>query len=142
MPLSYEEYNETRFEAYCKTCIDNAVLKERIRKTKRAKWEQSFSELKESLLCGIVREFIAPYEEEKEGAVFEVRGFTFCVHDEGIGRALSRLLPKDRAIILLYYFGDMNDRAVAEMMNLTRATVERHRQAAQEMIKKMLESEE
>lgn len=139
---SYEEYNEICFEAYCKSCIDNAVLKERKRKAARAKWELSFSEIKESFLREITSERIHPYEDYDEDEVdttFVVRDAVFRVHDERIGRALLYLLPRDREIILLYYFGNMNDRAVADALKLTRATVERRRKKAQEMMKEMLE---
>lgn len=139
MPQSYEEHNEIRFEAYCKTCIENAVLKERKRKAARAKWELSFSELKESFLCEITSERIHPYEEDEADTIFVVRDAVFHVHDERIGRALLYLLPKDREIILLYYFGNMNDRAVADTLKMTRATVERRRRKAQEMMGRMLE---
>lgn len=139
MSQSYEEYNETRFEAYCKTCIENAVLKERMRKASRAKWELSFSELKESFLREMASECIHPCEENEVDTVFVVRDAVFHVHDERIARMLPYLLPKDREIILLYYFGNMNDYAVANTLNLTRATVERRRRKAQEMMRRMLE---
>ena len=141
MCLSYEEVNEVQFETYCKTCIDNAVLKERMRMVARSKWELPFSEMEEASLYALTSAMNCQDEEDENDAdaVFVVRGSTFYVHDERIGRALSCLLPKDRDIVLLYYFGNMSDRAVAEALKLKRATVERRRRAAQEMIRRLLE---
>lgn len=48
--IQYEKFNESKFEAYCKKCIDNAVLKERQRKAVMGKTELSFSDLTDSLL--------------------------------------------------------------------------------------------
>ena len=137
MANRFEQYNEKTFEAYCKTSIDNAVLKERRRKTMRSQWEQSFSALPDELIASFVDKS-ADFEPE-EYQVFIVRGKEISVYHSGLAQALSLLMPRDREIVLLYYFLDMNDEEIACHIGATRATVQRRRNRATNRLKQLLE---
>ena len=111
MVTRYERFNEMLFESYCKTCIDNAISKS----------QAGLEEI----------------EEEHED--FFIRGNMFRVRNRRIGRALTYLLPRDREIILLYYFAEMNDDEIAAELRMSRATVQRRRTLAKLKSKDLLE---
>lgn len=140
MPTDYERFNEMLFESYCKTSIDNAISKERKKKYERAKWERPLSALTDTELYQLtgegrefdtVEDFMTVYTHED---VFRVR-------DLQIGRALSCLLSRDREIVLLYYFAEMNDTEIAARLRIPRATVQRRRTRAKEKLRDLIEGE-
>lgn len=132
----YETYNEMTFEAYCKTAISRSVLKERLRKAERGKHEQTFTD-------AILREF--SYEntgiEQTETAcrTFYVRGVAVPVHGEKLGQALSYLMPRDREIVLSYFFLGLTVKGIAQRLEITPATVTRRRKAAVTKLHDLLE---
>ena len=78
-------------------------------------------------------------EVEEAHERFFVRGNIFQVQDPRIGQAISYLLPRDREIILLYYFAEMNDDEIANELRISRATVQRRRTLAKLKLKELLE---
>lgn len=70
---------------------------------------------------------------------YHIQGQTIQIKDQKLGQALSGLLPRDREIILLYYFLGLRDEAVAKRLNMSRATVQRRREKAQKKLKTILE---
>ena len=139
MKTRYERFNELIFESYCKTCIDNAIAKERKRKYILAQRERSISALTDAELYMLSKDQKEFEKVEEEHENFFVRGNTFQVQDQHIGRALSYLLPRDREIILLYYFAEMNDDEIADELRISRATVQRRRTLAKLKLKELLE---
>ena len=139
MTTRYERFNELIFESYCKTCIDNAIAKERKRKYILAQRERSISVLTDAELYTLSQNQTEFEEVEEEHERFFVRGNTFQVQDSRIGQALSYLLPRDREIILLYYFAEMNDDEIADELRISRATVQRRRTLAKLKLKDLLE---
>ena len=138
MTNRYESFNEIIFEAYCKTAIDNAVLKERMRKARRSQWEQSLAVLSDAVLYALSREE-PESEPEEEAVMFRVQERAIPVCHRELGQALLYLLPRDREIVLLYYFEDMKDEEIARTIAVGRATVQRRRNAAVKKLKSLLE---
>ena len=58
-----------------------------------------------------------------------------------LGEALRNLSDKKREIILLYYFMNMNDTEIAELLKLNRSTVYRHRTSGLNLIKNFMEEQ-
>ena len=139
MTTRYERFNELIFESYCKTCIDNAIAKERKRKYILAQRERSISALTDAELYMLSKDQKEFEKVEEEHENFFVRGNTFQVQDPRIGQAISYLLPRDREIILLYYFAEMNDDEIANELRISRATVQRRRTLAKLKLKELLE---
>ena len=139
MTTRYERFNELIFESYCKTCIDNAIAKERKRKYILAQRERSISALTDAELYTLSKDQPEFEEIEEEHEDFFVGGSMFQVRDQRIGRALAYLLPRDREIILLYYFAEMNDDEIAGELRISRATVQRRRTLAKLKLKDLLE---
>lgn len=140
MTNRYESFNEMMFEAYCKTVIDNAVLKERMRKARRSQREQSLAVLSDAVFYALSREE-PECDPVEETLIFHVRERAISVCHRELGQALLHLLPRDREIVLLYYFEDMKDEEIARVIAVGRATVQRRRNAAIKKLKSLLEVE-
>lgn len=138
MTNRYESFNEMMFEAYCKTAIDNAVLKERMRKTRKSQREQSLTVLTDAVLYALRREE-PECDPVEEPVTFRVKERAIPVCHRELGHALLYLLPRDREIVLLYYFEDMKDEEIAQTIAVGRATVQRRRTAAVKKLKDLLE---
>lgn len=140
MTARYEVFNEITFEAYCKTTIDRAILKGRKEKSKRASWELSLSDLTDALLHGLCADH--PVEDAVQRSmqrpfVFQVRDVEIVVHDPDLGQALSFVPPQKRDV-LLYYFADMSDAAIARKLGIGKSTAQRRRVSAEDILKRFL----
>ena len=133
----YEDYNEMLYEAYCKAAIDNAILKARQKKAAHGQLVSSLSDLSDAELLALAEEWEP--ELPDDFFTYQIQGQAIQIKDQKLGQALSSLLPKDREIILLYYFLGLLDEAVANRLNMSRATVQRRREKAQKKLKMILE---
>lgn len=68
-------------------------------------------------------------------------GLHFIVCDQGVYDALMTLPGAKRKIVLLSYFGEMNDREIGDALGTGRANVQYHRSRALAMMRKTLEQE-
>lgn len=71
---------------------------------------------------------------------FYVRGVAVPVHGEKLGQALSYLLPRDREIVLSYFFLGLTVKRIAQRLEITPATVTRRRKIAVAKLRDLLES--
>lgn len=139
MTTRYEAFNEVTFEAYVKSAIDRSILKERLKKAERGQWEQPYSALTDAMLYELSHEDAGISQAERSCRVFQAQGVTVPVYSEELGQALSYLMPRDREIILLYFFvGEKTDR-IAHMMGIDPTTVWRRRKAAMQKLRELLE---
>ena len=139
MTPRYVRFNEMMFEVYCKTSIDNAIARERRRKAERAKWEQPFSALPGDVLYSIGRTDPNLDSAEASPTAFCVRGMRVLVNDPPLGQALSFLLPRDREIVILYYFIGMERGEIAHELDISKATVSRRLRNAEARMRTFLE---
>lgn len=136
----YEKFNEMTFEAYCKKAIDNAVKKERQKKAARGKLEQSLSALTDSVLYALSVENKDTEQNEEPCCVFHVREMDFPICDSKLSAALSYLMPRDREIVLLYFFKGLKDADIAPLVHTSRSTVGRRRKAAMVRLRELMEN--
>ena len=140
MTTRYEAYNEMTFEAYCKTAISRSVLKERLRKAEQGKHEQSLSIVTDAMLYELSLGDTGIEQAETACRTFYVRGVAVPVHGEKLGQALSYLMPRDREIVLSYFFLGMTIKSIAHLLGVTPATVTRRRKATVSKLRGLLES--
>lgn len=140
MATQYETFNEMTFEAYARSAIRRSVLKERIKKTTRSKREQSYSVLTDAMLYALSPEDEGMNRAEANCRVFYVRDIKIPVYGEVLGEALSYLLPKDREIILLYFFRQAKTDEIARRLKICPGTVRRRRKAALQKLRDYLEA--
>lgn len=140
MATQYEMFNEITFEAYARSAISKSVLKERIKKTTRSKVEQSYSMLTDTMLYALSAEGEGMNCVEESRRIFQVQGIEIPVYGESLGQALSYLLPKDRAIILLHFFRQVKTNEIARRLKTSPSTVRRRRKAALRKLRDYLEA--
>lgn len=140
MATRYELFNEVTFVAYVKSAIDRSVLKERIKKAERNRLEQPYSVLTDAMLCDLSHEDSEISRVERNCRTFQTQGINVPIYNEKLGEALSCLMPRDREIILLYFFIGTKTQAIARIMNISPATVRRHRKTAIRKLRDYLEA--
>lgn len=140
MDKRYMQFNEITFEAYIKSAVNKSVLKARLKKAERGKLEQTFSMLSDAVLYTLAAEGTAAERAEMDCRVFEVRGIHIRVYGYELGQALSFLLPKDREIILLYFFLGLSDQRIARVTGTSRTTIQRRRTEALGKLQDLLEA--
>ena len=78
-------------------------------------------------------------EYEAEHEHFSLYGYDIAVKDTLLAEALKELSDRKRNVILLSYFMEMSDAAIARKMNLVRSTVHEHRTRSLELLKQIME---
>lgn len=135
----FEKFNEMLFESYCKKSVSNAINKERERKATKGKLELSFSVLTDVALYALSTKNDRTSQPEKPCQIFSVQKMNIPIFHEKLGQALSHLMPKDREIILLYFFKGLKDVEVAPLVHMSRPTVSRRRKAAMKRLRELME---
>ncbi len=136
----FEQFNEMMFEAYCKKAVSNAAKKECQKKAARGLMEQSLSELTDATLYGVVAESGEVEQPEEPCQIFYVQEMNIPVYEPELSKALSYLMPKDREIILLYYFKGLKDAKIALLVHMGVSTVSRRRRAATKRLRELIEN--
>lgn len=135
----FEKFNEMLFESYCKKSIVNAIKKGREKKTERWKLEQPFDLLTDAALYALSAYNEETPQSEQPCHIFRIQEMNFPIYNQKLSRALSHLLPKDREIVLLYFFKGLKDSRVAPLVHMSRATVARRRKAAMKQLRELME---
>ena len=120
----------------CKTVLRNEAI-DAIRERKyRRKHEVTFSELspQEENQLYTCDQYFANDEAEKS---FFVAGKEITA--KMLADALHSLPEEKRQAVLLYYFFDMSDKEIAELMKIPRSTVQFRRTSSFELLKRFLE---
>lgn len=125
------------FCAFCRRTLRNARTDIMRRQAREAKRETTFSDMREEELNRLT----APDCLVREGVMFEVLGSEVMVLDTDLGGAISRLPRDEQAVVLLYYFADWTDRAIAAELGLPRSTVQFKRSRALVALRRHLEEE-
>ena len=136
----FEIFNEIMFEAYCKKSVSNATKKERQKKSKKGQMEQSLSALTDAALYRLAAESDEVEQPEKSSQTFRIQGMTIPVYDSTLSKALPYLMPKDREIILLYYFKGLKDSQIAPLVHISATTVSRRKRAAMKRLRELIEN--
>lgn len=139
MDRRYEQFNEMTFESYIKRAIDNAVNKVSKKQTEREEWERSLSSVTDADLYSISPKDAEIKSVGQTGRVFRAQGEDVSVYDEKLGEVLLSLLPKDRKVILMYYFLKMTDEKISHVLGVTRAAVQQRRNNAMKKLHALLE---
>lgn len=135
----FEKFNEMIFESYCKKSIGNAIKKERKKKAARGQIEQPFSMLTDTVLYALSAVNEETSQTEKPCQIFRIQEMNFPIYNQKLSWALSHLMPKDREIILLYFFKGLKDAKVALLVHMSRATVARRRKVAINRLRELME---
>ena len=133
---SYDEKTvRHQFDRKCKLALEGEVVDYDRHMYYLRKHELLFSELSEGQLGNIAR--MDEYEETSY--FFKTCDYDVKVKGTLLAEALHTLTDRKRDVILLSYFMEMSDAAIARKMNLVRSTVHEHRTRSLELLKQIME---
>ena len=102
-----------------------------------AKREVSFSDIGDYL----VNQFATTDSYSSDFEIFSLNEVSIAVENDLISEALRELPDKKREILLMYYFLDMTDAEIAEVLKLNPSTIYRRRMSGLDLMKKFMEDE-
>lgn len=137
-PSSFQTTIENQFDYICKRAMDNEWKNYMKSLSRQSKRETLFSDMGDYL----VSQFSTVDSYPSDFHIFMLNGFAVGVENDLLSEALRNLPDKKRDIILLYYFMDMSDAEIAELLKLNRSTVFRHRTSGLAFIKEFMEENE
>jgi RNA polymerase sigma factor (sigma-70 family) len=132
---SFRTTIENQFDYICKRAMEDERKDYFKHLSRISKQEISFSDTGDYL----VNQFSTIDSYSSDLQIFTLNGFSIGVESDLLSEALWNLTDKKRNIILLYYFMDMSDTEIAELLKLSRSTVYRHRTSGLAFIKKFME---
>ena len=133
---SYDEKTvRHQFDRKCKLALEGEVVDYDRHMDYRRKHEVLFSELSEGQLGNLAR--MDEYEETSY--FFKTCDYDVKVKGTLLAEALHTLTDRKRDVILLSYFMEMSDAAIARKMNLVGSTVHEHRTRSLELLKQIME---
>ncbi|MCB7332277.1 MULTISPECIES: RNA polymerase sigma factor [Erysipelotrichales] len=136
-PSDFQKTVQCRFESYLKKAIRHVVKDYQQGLKRRKEKEIPFCELPE-----IVVEKLAVWDEyETDYTIFNVCGNDIRVYDDELAEALKKLPERKRNNVLMYYFLELSDTKIADILNITRSGAFRSRYHALEALKKLLKEE-
>ena len=133
-PSDFQKTVQCRFESCLKKVVRHVVRDYQQGFKRRKEKEISFCELPE-----IMVENLAVWDDyETDYTIFNVCGNDIRVYDDELAEALKQLSERNRETLLMYYFLEMSDTEIADVMNYTRGAVFKHRRRALEAMKEIL----
>lgn len=130
---------ENQFDYICKRTMEDERKDYYKYLSRLSKHEISFSDAGDY----IVSQFFTldNINETTDFQICTLNGKTVGIEHDLLSEALCELSERKREIILMYYFMDMSDSEIAELLKLNRSTVYRHRTSGLDCIKKFMEEE-
>lgn len=130
---------EQQFDSFCKTVIRNAALDFYRAHMRLASREIPFSQL--------TKEMLEELSLDEEGAP-DARPFwvpvlntQVDVRDVRLGDALDALAPRNRQVLLLSFFLNMNNTEVGKLLRINPVTVAMYKSTAVRLLKELMEDE-
>lgn len=136
-PSDFQKTTQCQFESLLKKVTRGIVTNYRKELSRRQNKEVSFCELPEI----VVENFAVWDDYETDYTVFNVCGIDIRVLDDKLAEALKRLPEKKRNILLMFYFLEMSDTEIGDLLNITRRSSHRNRTSSLDEIKKIFEEE-
>ncbi|MGX6979471.1 RNA polymerase sigma factor [Vagococcus elongatus] len=136
-PSSFQVTIENQFDYICKKAIEDERKDYFKYLSRLAKREVSFSDIGDYL----VNQFATTDTYTTDFQTFTLNDISIGITNDLLSEALRELPDKKREILLLFYFMDMSDSEIADLLNLNRSTVYRHRMSGLALIKKFMEEE-
>lgn len=133
-PSDFQKAVQCQFESKLKYTVKGVVWNYQRELKYRKDNEISFCELPD-----IIVEKLSTWDEyETDYTIFNVCGMDIKVLDDELAEALKQLPEQKRNNVLMYYFLEMSDTEIADVMNYTRGAVFKHRRRALEAMKEIL----
>jgi len=134
-PQKHEEHIQHTFDSYCKKILKYTMFDYYRAIKRRSKREVVFSDMSvhEMAELSVTDEYFA------DEFVFNVLGENISIANAELAQALSVLSSDMRDIVIMYFFFGMNDREIAEHLNMARRTVAYQRTSTLRKLKDFLQ---
>ena len=136
-PSSFQVTIENQFDYICKKALEDERKDYFKYLSRLAKREVSFSDIGDYL----VNQFATTDTYTTDFQIFKLNDISIGIENDLLSEALRELPDKKREILLLFYFMDMSDSEISDLLKLNRSTVYRHRMSGLALIKKFMEEE-
>ena len=132
---NYEEYIRHSFDSYCKKIMKYTAFDYHRAIKRRSKREVVFSDMsvRELAELSVTDEYFA------DEFIFNVLGENISIANAELAKALNALPAERRKIVIMYFFFGMNDREIAEHLNMARRTVAYQRTSTLRKLKDFLQ---
>lgn len=137
MDDTYEERVLHQFGGFCTKVLRNETRRIHNEKKRNETLEQVSFSLSLDHLNKIAKED----QYFQNSHVFEVHGMNIVVVGDQLAKVLAALPQQKRDIILLYYFPGLTDQEIAELMNVVRQNICKHRKKTLKELRKQLEKD-
>lgn len=134
-PSTFQTTIENQFDYICKRAMEDERRDYYKYLSRLSKHEVSFSDIGDY----IVSQFFTMDNETTDFQIYTLNGVTVGIEHDLLSEALRDLPDKKCEILLMYYFMNMSDSEIAELLELNRSTVYRHRTSGLALIKKFME---
>ena len=134
-PSSFQVTIENQFDYICKQAMESERKDYFKYLSRLAKREVTFSDVGDYL----VNQFATTDTFSTDFQIFTLNGISVGIENDLLSEALRELPDKKREILLLFYFMDMSDSEIADLLKLNRSTVYRHRNSGLSLMKKFME---
>ncbi|EAF6627307.1 sigma-70 family RNA polymerase sigma factor [Listeria monocytogenes] len=134
-PSTFQTTIENQFDYICKRAMEDERKDYYKYLSRLSKHEVSFSDVGDY----IVSQFFIMDNNTTNFQIYTLNGVTVGIEHDLLSEALRDLPDKKREILLMYYFMNMSDSEIAELLELNRSTVYRHRTSGLALIKKFME---
>ena len=136
-PSTFQTTIDNQFDYICKRAMEDERKDYYKYLSRLSKHEISFSEVGDY----IVSQFFTMDNriETTDFQIHPLNGITVGIEHDLLSEALRELPERKREILLMYYFMNMSDSEIAELLKLNRSTVYRHRTSGLALIKKFME---
>lgn len=136
-PSSFENAIRLQFDCLARKVIGRTVKNYNKELARRSKHEISFCEIPEPELnqLGITDEYSIEFTS------FDVFGTEVRVYDEKLCEAIKKLSERRRNVVLMFYFLELPDAEIAEILDISRNSVYRNRMCSLKLIRDMYEEE-
>lgn len=123
------------FNSFCKRVLKNEAINAHNQRRQRQLREMTFSDLTpqdENQLYTLDKQY-----EGEETQVFQVAGKE--ITPKFLAKAMSTLPDEKRTVILLYYFFNMSDVEIGQLLDIPRSTIQYRRTSSFKFLKRFLE---
>ena len=144
-PSDFQKTIQCQFECKLKKVVKGIIWNYRKELKRRKNKEISFSELPditvESLATWDDYQLGVSDEYSLEFTSFDVFGTEVRVYDEKLCEAIKKLSERRRNVVLMFYFLELPDAEIAEILDISRNSVYRNRMCSLKLIRDMYEEE-
>lgn len=136
-PSSFENAIRLQFDCLARKVIGRTVKNYNKELARHSKHEISFCEIPELELnqLGVTDEYSIEFTS------FDVFGTEVRVYDEKLCEAIKKLSERRRNVVLMFYFLELPDAEIAEILDISRNSVYRNRMCSLKLIRDMYEEE-